>query len=166
MNSVLGPGNDVSAIYSAIYLDDQVSGFTVSNNTFRRTARALMLGGGRDNVFSSNVLEGTDGSFEAINFDNRGMTWGNAGCNASAGGDPILLRFLARVPYNSSEVWTTAFPSLSRTLSDAPCTPRHNRVSNNVVCGSVAGLPWIDATAQEVTAWGSVLAGNVNTTTC
>jgi hypothetical protein len=36
---------------SAVYLDDMISGFTVTGNSFVNDSRALLLGGGRDNVF-------------------------------------------------------------------------------------------------------------------
>lgn len=36
---------------SAVYLDDMISGFTVTGNSFVNVSRALLLGGGRDNVF-------------------------------------------------------------------------------------------------------------------
>ena len=140
-----------------------MSGFTVTHNVFNRTARAFLLGGGRDNVFDANTIQHTSGPYEAVQFDNRGMTWGSASCTPPGG---ILIRLLGRVPYNTSAVWIGAFPALAVILANEPCVPRNNNITNNTICGTVPGTPWIDVDAGAAASWGSLISGNVNVTSC
>jgi len=91
--NTVDPGDDVSAVY----LDDMVSGFTITDNTFVNISRALLLGGGRDNVFAGNTIYGVDGA-DAVSFDDRGLHWEDGACTAPHG---ELVLFLSRVPYNT-----------------------------------------------------------------
>lgn len=153
-------GNDVSAVY----LDDSGAGFLIVNNTFMNVSRALLLGGGRDNIFDSNYVQGADGTDAAIHFDDRDLGWAASACQISPPG--ILVQFLNRVPYNTSQAWISKYPTLPNILNDQLCVPKYNRITNNRICGSTAGLPWIDATDAQVISWNSTLANNTNTTSC
>ena len=73
------------------------------------------------------------------------------GCTKCCAEGRLPYSFLARVPYNTSAAWRK-YPDLSGILSDQPCAPRHNRISNNVLCGGVQNLS-LDRTAVE--GWGS-----------
>jgi len=139
---------------SVLYLDDQVSGLTMTNNYFEDVSRALELGGGRDNVFAGNVINGTT-SDVAISFDNRGMGWQNAACTPPAG---ELVQFLARVPYTGA-LWAAAFPSLARILADTPCEPRHNAIVNNRYC-NLDSAGFISQSNATIVSWGSTMYGN------
>jgi hypothetical protein len=44
----------------AMYLDDQMSGWTVVNNTVIDAQMGLMVGGGRDNIVQGNRFVGCD----------------------------------------------------------------------------------------------------------
>ena len=63
---------------NCVYLDDELSGTTISNNTFRNCYNGAMLGGGRDNVFRDNRFEQMANL--AITFDSRGLSWQKESC--------------------------------------------------------------------------------------
>ena len=56
----------------AVYLDDQLSGTIVTGNRFENCMTGVVLGGGRDNVVTSNHFVNND---LAVHLDNRGMNW-------------------------------------------------------------------------------------------
>jgi hypothetical protein len=144
-------GDDVSAVY----LDDMVSGFNITDNIFIDVSRALLLGGGRDIVFSRNFINGIAGGHSAVAFDNRGMGWSSKSCTPPSG---ELVEFLSRVPYNTSATWIDAFPGLVHILEDAPCEPRGNSIMNNTYCQCSDGF--LDQTEAVIESWGSVAGGN------
>jgi hypothetical protein len=151
--NTVDPGDDVSAVY----LDDEVSGFSITDNTFASVARAVLLGGGRSNVIANNTVRGVNGTGSAaVAFDNRGMGWAKPGCTPP---DGELVKFLDRVPYQGA-LWASRFPELATILDDSPCTPRHNVVAGNTYCG-LHGEPFLSASAQDIEAWGSTAYGNV-----
>ena len=49
-------------------MDDEISGWTVRNNTFRDCQTAMLLGGGRDAIIKDNRVENCSLGLE---FDNR-----------------------------------------------------------------------------------------------
>lgn len=55
-----------------LYLDDQMSGYTIYNNTFKAVQTGIMIGGGRRNHVKWNHFEDCD---TAIEFDNRGKDY-------------------------------------------------------------------------------------------
>jgi len=135
---------------AVLYLDDEVSGFIMTNNYFEDVSRALELGGGRDNLFAGNVINGTT-SDPAITFDNRGMGWAQHTCTGE------MTQFLGRVPY-TGPLWSAAFPSLAIILSDEPCQAKHNAIVNNHYCNLVKGF--INVLNATVIEWGSTMWGN------
>jgi hypothetical protein len=152
---------------SSVYLDDMISGVIVNENVFENVSRALELGGGRWNSFARNVIRGLSLSNDAVvHFDNRGMNWANPSCNASQSQDPNMIMLLDRVPYNTSDVWISTFPALADILNDDPCRPKYNAIINNTYCQVMEGIPFIDATDEEIQSWDSVSYGNVNATSC
>jgi hypothetical protein len=144
-----------------------ISGVIVNDNVFENVSRALELGGGRWNSFARNVIRGLSLSNDAVvHFDNRGMNWANPSCNASQSQDPNMIMLLDRVPYNTSDVWISTFPALADILNDDPCRPKYNAIINNTYCQVMEGIPFIDATDEEIQSWDSVSYGNVNATSC
>ncbi len=61
----------------AIYLDDQMSGASVYNNTFFDCQTGAFVGGGRYNLVKFNTFEQCD---TAIHVDDRGLNWQAANC--------------------------------------------------------------------------------------
>ena len=178
MNLHSNEGPDVSAVY----LDDMISGVAVVDNLFVNVSRALLLGGGRWNIFARNTIRGVSLANDAavhfdnrgmnwdnpndaaVHFDNRGMNWDNPSCNLNNPA-PNMVVLLERVPYNTSQVWLAAFPALADILKDEPCIPKYNMVENNTFC-LLGHVPFLDVSSAQVTSWGSTVANNVNATTC
>ena len=52
---------------------------------------------------------------------------------------------------------------LLRILHDEPCTPKHNVISDNILCGGATSLGLKPA---QVAGWGSVMENNTVRTTC
>jgi hypothetical protein len=152
---------------SAVYLDDMISGITVEDNVFVNVSRALELGGGRWISFARNTIRGVTLANDAVaHFDNRGMNWANPSCNLSKSVDPNMIMLLNRVPYNTSAMWLETFPELANILNDEPCTPKYNAITNNTYCFVDTDIPFLDATFEQIVAWGSTASGNVNATDC
>lgn len=145
---------------SAVYLDDQVSGYIIVNNTFVNVSRAYLLGGGRDNIFDGNVITGVSGNDAAVHVDNRGMNWQTGMCT----NDGELVQFLNRVPYNTSAAWIAAFPHLVNILADDPCRPKYNTIIRNSYCISASGPPFMDQDNATLASWD--IAAYDNTPTC
>ena len=145
-------GNDVSAVY----LDDQLSGISITGNSFENsTGRVLLIGGGRSNVFAGNAVRGYRGGAALVHFDDRGGGAGTAGC-VRAGS--TLMEGLDAVPYTTG-VWAARYPDLARILADAPCAARHNAIVGNAYC-NVGGAGFVDQSNATITAWGSTAWGN------
>jgi hypothetical protein len=70
--------------------------------------------------------------------------------------------FLSRVPYNTSAAWMK-YPDLANILSDDPCTPKYNKISNNILCGGVQNL---SLDAGTVYSWGSKMGNNTVMAKC
>lgn len=168
-------GNDVQAVY----LDDEMSNAHVLRNTMVNVSVGLLLGGGRNNLFVGNKLvsvcdqldtadahgqlrgEGVVGlgaecGGGAIDFDNRGMGWGHAGCHSGG----TQYDFLSRIPYNTSKVWLDTYPLLANLTLDDPCTPKYNQIWNNTYC-NLNGKPFIDQSGSTIAGWGSSAGNNV-----
>lgn len=78
----------------------------------------------------------------------------------------ILVQFLERVPYNTSQAWINAYPQLPSIMSDAPCVPKYNVIADNVICGDAGSLPWIDVNVTVIEGWGSTVSNNTVNTNC
>jgi hypothetical protein len=111
-----------------VYLDDMLSGTRVTGNTFFDVARAMFVGGGRDNTIEYNLFATCD---VAVHVDARGLEW------ASSSIDRDLVPRLNAVPY-TSVAWTARYPELGHLLDEAPAEPRGNRIAHNIEwqCGS------------------------------
>ena len=148
------------------------SGFTVTDNT--NAARALLINGGRSNVFVGNKISDTGGFF--------GVVAVAAYPSASYCGVPGSLGYnsLIAVPWNSSAVWISAFPELANILNDNPCYPARNVISNNSICGALpcswscasyntAAAPYVwgcCSSPAQIVGWNSSISGNIVNITC
>ena len=92
-----------------------------------------------------------------MSFDDRGGK--GSGC-AVKGRMPFT--FLKRVPYATSAVWKK-YVDLPNILKDEPCLPKHNVVSNNVLCG---GAKTFEVKPATVTGWGSEMKNNTAVAAC
>ncbi len=126
IHHVSGPG-----LFGAqgVYLDDCASGTTVFGNVIYKTSRAMLIGGGRDNVIENNLMLDCK---DSIHFDNRGLNWMHD--HVDPGG--IMPQRLAAMPYRQPP-WSERYPQLLTLLDDQPAAPKGNVIRLNVIdrCG-------------------------------
>jgi len=146
LHHVSGPG-----LYGAqgIYLDDCASGSIVLGNVLYQVARAMLIGGGRDNTIENNLIVACR---ESIRFDNRGLNWMKY--HVEPGG--IMPERLAGIPYKKPP-WSERYPQLLSLLADNPGAPKGNLIRYNVIQKSPPM-----SLAKEVTELGTV-ADNLTT---
>lgn len=132
IHDVIGVGRHGA---TAIYLDDQASGIHVSENIAWRVRRGILLGGGRDNVVTRNLVFAED---ESIQFDARGLTWQ---AQSSAKGGELWKRLQA-IPYEDT-VYRQKYPSLAAQATFNPGQPMGNFVRDNVFIGRLAVDPLV-----------------------
>jgi parallel beta-helix repeat protein len=111
---------------NGVYLDDQMSGWEVINNTFINAEQGVLIGGGRHNTVEGNSFTGCD---IAVVMDARGLTWENTSC--PPGGS--LEQDLESFNYQENP-WASRYPEVVNIYSDQPCTPIHNSIQNNQYC--------------------------------
>lgn len=107
---------------AGVYLDDMFSGTEIRGNIFYKVTRAVLIGGGRDNVVTGNIFLNCE---PAIFFDARALSWA-----APAVGTVMAARLHA-VPYAQAP-WNVRYPALARLMSEQPPEPRGNTFSRNV----------------------------------
>jgi hypothetical protein len=141
IHDVSGPG-----LYGAqgVYLDDAASGTLVFGNFICNTARAMLLGGGRDNVVENNLMVHCG---DSIHFDNRGLNWMK---DTVTPPDGIMPKRLLEMPFREPP-WSQRYPQLLTLLDDQPGAPKHNTLRYNVICRCKPMQ-----LAKEVTADGTV----------
>ena len=123
VHHIHGPGDWGAQV---IYLDDAASGTTVFGNVIYKGARAMLIGGGRDNIIENNML--IDCEHEAIFLDDRGLNW--MAYHVGPGG--TMPQRLADMPYRKPP-WAGRYPELLTVLDDGPGVPKYNVVRNNVI---------------------------------
>eukprot|EP00039_Didymoeca_costata_P009071 m.120145 g.120145 ORF g.120145 m.120145 type:complete len:652 (+) comp14348_c0_seq2:16-1971(+) len=130
----------------AIYLDDQMSGWTVEGNTIIDSQVGMLLGGGRDNIVRGNSFQNCD---TGIHFDNRGMGWQKSSIEA-----------LVNVTEEAS-----SFPAWKKydIQLEHPGVPVNNTIEGNDFCKCKVE---IDASMAEIKSWNSSAINNHNSTAC
>ncbi|MGE5532008.1 MAG: right-handed parallel beta-helix repeat-containing protein, partial [Bacteroidota bacterium] len=118
-------GNAVSNM--GVYLDDMESGVEVSGNVLYRIPRAILVGGGRDNKVTGNLIIDCP---IPVSIDNRAMNW------ASYHVGTTMKGLLDKVPY-TEEPWRSRYPRLPGIWEDEPGTPKGNGFTDNLMvrCG-------------------------------
>ncbi len=104
-----------------VYLDDMFSSAAIVGNIFWEIPRAILIGGGRDNVVANNIFVGCR---KAVHIDARATGW--AGSTV-----PELIRLLDAVPYRE-EPWASKYPELVNILQDEPALPKGNVIERNI----------------------------------
>jgi hypothetical protein len=107
---------------SAIYLDDQESGYRIERNVFDHVSRPVFIHGGRDNVVKDNAF---------LRCEHEGIFLHRRGEGLSGG---TLEQRLNAVPYTSG-IWAQRYPALANIKDDKPGEPLHNIASGNVAIG-------------------------------
>lgn len=114
-----------------IYLDDCDSGETIYGNLFYKAGRAMFTGGGRDNVWTHNlVIDSTS----AVHFDTRGLQRAKPGSGLRNGWD--LLAKIEAYGY-TNEPWATRYPQLIGVMDKEPLLPIGTEYVSNIAvnCG-------------------------------
>lgn len=129
-----------------LYLDDQMSGYTIRNNTFVNCMQAMLIGGGRDNVIDSNTFVDCD---SGVVFDNRGLTWDLDNC--PEGG--AFQADLESLNYQQ-DPWASAYPDVVHIWDggdEKPCTPEHNEFTSNSFCRCGSAVAAYDGAENDNT---------------
>ncbi len=117
----------------SIYLDDFTSGTTVYGNICYRAGRAVLIGGGRDNVVENNVFVDCT---PAIHVDSRGLGWAK---NFFDGSLTTLTDRLDAVNFREPP-YGTRYPELLTLYDDDPALAKNNRLARNICVGG----RWLD----------------------
>jgi hypothetical protein len=168
-------GSGVQGIsLQAVYLDDQMSGWHVWNNTFWNCMTGTFIGGGEHNNFHDNYYQDCD---VAQHFDNRGMNWQggawnctspgctagtNDGASTCACNPAAVTTYLENGP--GAAEWQRQFGADLADVFTPPCAvagkgavPCHNYAGHNSYCK--VGK-FIDATTAQTTSWSSLVEAN------
>jgi len=111
-----------------IYLDDQVSGFTILGNVFYKVTKAAYIGGGRDCIVRNNLF--VDCS-PAMHVDARGLRKRK---KKDQDKPSTLMERLLAMPYKEPP-WSTRYPALVTILDQEPNAPENNLITQNVCWG-------------------------------
>ncbi len=108
---------------AGIYLDDLYSGTTVKDNVLYNIYRAILVGGGRDNIIDHNLIAS---SRIALHTDDRGVRVYDSDEKAKIHMGAILNR----VPWQS-QLWQEAYPKLYTIYDNNPREPMGNKLTYN-----------------------------------
>lgn len=134
-HDITGPGH-LGAM--GIYLDDQASGITITNNLFQRMTRAVFIGGGDDNIVTNNIFIDCSPS---VHLDARGLGWQKAATDNPK--DTLRTKY-ASMPV-TSDLWRKKYPTLVHAVTEVEAgAPVGNTVERNI---SVGGR-WSDVEAK------------------
>ncbi len=117
----------------AVYLDDWSSGATVFGNVCYKAGRAVLVGGGRDNLVENNVFVDCTPS---VHVDSRGLGWAKSYFDNT---DNTLVDRLQAIDYRHPP-WSTRYPQLLTLYADEPALAKGNVIARNI---SVGGR-WLD----------------------
>lgn len=81
-------------------------------NIFYKVNMGFLIGGGRDNVITNNIMLSCTHS---VMLDERGLNW--AAANVAPGGAWGMYNMLAAVPYQE-EPWRSRYPNLVNIADD------------------------------------------------
>ena len=144
--SVEGCGGGVQAVY----LDDQMSGWTFEENRFVDCDTGFFVGGGRSTTLANSTFVNCS---LAVHVDNRGMTWEAAQCAPNGTSMADVAAVLAGP---AAAAWSRRWPELEA-MTDV-CVPVDNRVVDNRYDARTA--TFIDASDADLAAWRDVVRGN------
>ncbi|MEX2381858.1 MAG: right-handed parallel beta-helix repeat-containing protein [Opitutales bacterium] len=113
-----------------IYLDDAASGITIRGNLLHDGGRAIMIGGGRDNLVEGNLVIGGD---MAVWMDGRGIGWASE--HIKRGGHWGIWDRLEAVPYDQPP-YSDRYPGLAELPENDPHGPVGNRIAQNLLANN------------------------------
>jgi len=152
----------------AIYLDDQMSDWTIENNSFVNCQTGSFIGGGRRVTVKHNYYEKCD---TAQHLDNRGMNWQKSSANCTQVCPPFhctcnrgaAIWFRTQSP--AASAWrSTVYPDGEFSADGIdPGVPRDNVIEGNTYCKCGK---FIDASSAQSAAWGTTVDKNTEITKC
>jgi hypothetical protein len=117
----------------AVYLDDWASGTTVYGNICYKAGRAVLIGGGRDNIVDNNVFVDC---VPAVHVDSRGLGWAKTYFDGTT---TTLTDRLNDMNYKEPP-YSERYPELLTLYDDEPAVAKGNKITRNI---SVGGR-WLD----------------------
>lgn len=140
----LGGGDAGHVNTMGVYLDDCDSGDTIEGNLFYRAGRAIMIGGGRDNTVSGNLVVDCP---IGLHLDSRGMTWKQWNNPA----DPSWhLEAKAQKLNYTRPPWSERYPKLARIMREDPQQPLGNVIRDNVFVDCAKQLCNFDGNVKKL----------------
>jgi len=122
----LGGGDAKEANTMGMYFDDCDCGDTIEGNIFYRAGRAIMIGGGRDNPVTNNLIIDCP---IGLHIDSRGMTWPHWNNK----NDPSwCLEEKAKAFNYTQPPWSVKYPRLAAIMNEEPRQPLNNPIRRNV----------------------------------
>jgi parallel beta-helix repeat protein len=140
----LGGGDAAHVNTMGVYLDDCDSGDTIEGNIFFRAGRAIMIGGGRDNTVSGNLVVDCP---IGLHLDARGMTWKQ--WNNPAYPSWHLEAKAKKLNYTQPP-WSERYPKLARIMHENPQQPLGNVIRGNVFVDCTKQLCSFDANVKKL----------------
>lgn len=139
---------------SAVYLDDMISGIHIRKNLIANMpGRVFLIGGGRDNEISNNIIVNAN-SGTGFQYDDRGIGWAHAASHIPNGvcyaeWKTLMDRLSAPENKKAMNTWKKHYPELfAHDFSEPePCTecgeirsrwggrPGGAVIENNILCG-------------------------------
>lgn len=125
----------------AVYLDDQMSGWQILNNTYEDCNVANFIGGGRDNIITGNRFVRI-GTIQYLN--NQGMTFDKAAAVCTEVDPPGFdagkttcstgaAKWMATKSAAGKD-YTRIWPEMADIINDHPGWPAYNKISDNTYC--------------------------------
>ena len=140
LNHAEGTGVQQASV-QAVYLDDQQSGWTVTDNTFTDCTVCSFIGGGRRNIITGNRFVRC-GTVQYLN--NQGVS------DPSENGAGMIHCTEVAAPFTTTcstgaatwmatkgpaaVTWARRWPEMTQIMEDNPGRPAHNIVANNTFC--------------------------------
>ena len=109
---------------NGVYLDDMFCSATIRGNLFHEVHRAILLGGGRDNLVEGNLFVDCP---IGVHVDARMLNW-------AAGSMAGMKQLLEAMPYRE-EPWRSRYPQMLTYLDGNYAEPRGNVIVRNVSVG-------------------------------
>jgi len=113
-----------------LYLDDAFASAEVSGNIFQRVTRAMMIGGGRDNVVVNNIFIDC---VPSLHIDGRGLNWMAYHIDDWLKEEKEKGTILG-IAYNKPP-YSTRYPKLINIIHDEPYAPKGNLIARNICLG-------------------------------
>ncbi len=133
-NVLLGTGSRYFQNARGICLDEFSSGNTVVNNIIVSTPYGILMNGGKDNTFTSNIFVLSTPSIwaSALGHAKWWQPWKEDHLKAP---DGLSVKNLYRLPINH-EPWTSRYPHLRSYRDSNLLQPERNRIEQNIFLGS------------------------------